>query len=689
MHQAILAGQRKTNVKGKRVSKTSWSTNIGNQSTIQYFFSRKLKEQAKEWSEVGVEQQAIMAHKLMFKKFLEEQERFKSYRQKRLVELMFLELEWKSWKGKPKLVMIPTGEGKSLLYCLPFFYPEALVNDQIMRLKGVELKINGKVAFQGRMGSRPQSKVVVLSYDSLRKDLFLDWLTEKADADHISKIVVNRYHVFLSEWVLIIGEKLLEGFRPCMAEIEMLSKLLCTLLFLMAMMPPHWNKSWAYTVGLKIERLDIHRSLTYRTNIIHDVQHNTPKGHKERGWKRSVVWLGESVEGEERLKGNEHGLVFFGSKRLLEYAAVAVEELGLVIFRHYSDITESGRGGRLSGSAVATLVFEGTLELESSNEALEEATIYVVDGDEIEGMDQAYMWRYFLRASKCMRELLGYLLDGMPRLCEGIPNGELCDCCKRRGAMVNGMEAGKARDARETLKEIFRAKAVLVKFESMKARTGVSEEVDIPEVELVVDGEFEEVGDGLEGGDSAEEVYREDLTQVMVEELGNRGVQCVRGQEERADDSWIQNNWNSRLELLTQKIEEEIHFEQRDGEKGKDGGEEKADKEEYGSEVWGGDWEIAMLELEREESVNDGPRDITSSSILPTSAEQMLVYREVNRWSKKGKDAEEEEEEREGCRGMIRRRAEVTHSQLLDIFNTTMQSGPEKGVEEGIWGWIT
>ncbi|KAI5804615.1 hypothetical protein DFH27DRAFT_644547 [Peziza echinospora] len=771
VHQAILAGQKKTNVKGKGVSKTSRSTNIGNQSTIQSFFSKKLEERAKEWSEAGVEQQAIMAHKLMFKKFPDEQERFKSHGQKRLVELMFLELGRNSWKGKPKLVIMPTGEGKSLLYLLPAFHPEArltivfcpykaLVNDQIMRVKAAGLKINEKVAFQDRIGSRPQTGVVVLSYDSLRKDFVLDWLRERADANHISKIVVDECHVVLSEWVLTIGEKQPEGFRPCMAKIALLSKLSCPLLFLTATMPPHWTKSWAQA-------------------------HNTLKEDKERGWKRSIVWLRQFVEGEGRLKGNEHGLVFFGSKGLLEDAAVAVEELGLVIFRHHSDMTEiarkkslkswvdcgarwlfatkgigagvdfevdrvvnvglpdtmveyaqqSGRGGRSSGSAVATLVFEGTLEPESLNGAPEEATVYGVDGDEMEGMDQAYMWRCFLRASKCRRELLGYFLDGMPRSCEGIPNGELCDCCKRRGAVVNRMEAGKARDARETLEEIFRAKAVLVKFERMEARTGVPEEVDMPEVELEVDGEFEEVGDGLEGGDSAEEDYREDLTQVMVEELGNRGVQCGRGQEEREDDSWIQDDWNSSLELptvsqlqrgsyregkwyggnepldttgknsralgrkftLKERREEkgkgverretdEVIYISSESEDGIDEGEEGADEEEYGSEIGEEDWEKAMGGLERERGGNDCLGDIASSSILPTPAEQMLVYSEVNRWSEEAEDAEEEEEEREGCGVMMDRGADLTHSQLLDIFNTTMQSRREKGVGEGVLG---
>ncbi|KAI5788018.1 hypothetical protein DFH27DRAFT_655647 [Peziza echinospora] len=261
-----------------------------------------------------------------------------------------------------------------------------------MRVKAAGLKINEKVAFQDRVGSRPQTGVVVLSYDSLRKDFVLDWWRERADANHISKIVP-------------------EEFRPCMAKIALLSKLSCLLLFLTATMPPHWTKSWAQA------------------------------GDKERGWKRSVVWLKQFVEGEGQLKGNEHGLVFFGSKRLLEDAAVAVEELGLVIFRHHSDMTEiprkkslkswvdcgaqwlftrkgigagvdfevdrvvnvglpdtmveyaqqSSRGGSLSGSAVPTLVFEGTLEPDSSNGALEEAIVYGVDGDEMEGMDQAYM----------------------------------------------------------------------------------------------------------------------------------------------------------------------------------------------------------------------------------------------------------------------------------------------------------
>ncbi|KAI5781393.1 hypothetical protein DFH27DRAFT_616766 [Peziza echinospora] len=183
--RAILVGQRKTNVKGKGVSKTSQSTNIGNQSTIQSFFSKKLEERAKEWCEAGVEQQGIMAHKPMFKKFPHEQERFKSHGQKRLVELMFLELGGKSWKGKPKLVIIPTGEGKSLLYLLPAFHPDArltivfcphkaLVNDQIMRVKAAGLMINEKMAFQNRIGSRPQTGVVLLSYNSLRKNFVLD-----------------------------------------------------------------------------------------------------------------------------------------------------------------------------------------------------------------------------------------------------------------------------------------------------------------------------------------------------------------------------------------------------------------------------------------------------------------------------------------------------------------------------------
>ncbi|KAI5778974.1 hypothetical protein DFH27DRAFT_465385, partial [Peziza echinospora] len=104
---------------------------------------------------------------------------------------------------------MPTGEGKSLLYLLPAFHPEArltivfcpykaLVNDQIMRVKAAGLKINEKVAFQDRIGSRPQTGVVVLSYDSLRKDFVLDWLRERADANHISKIVVDECHVVLS-----------------------------------------------------------------------------------------------------------------------------------------------------------------------------------------------------------------------------------------------------------------------------------------------------------------------------------------------------------------------------------------------------------------------------------------------------------------------------------------------------------
>ncbi|KAI5780641.1 hypothetical protein DFH27DRAFT_617612 [Peziza echinospora] len=113
------------------------------------------------------------------------------------------------------------------------------------------------------------------------------------------------------------------------------------------------------------------------------------------------------------------------------------------------------------------------------------------------------------------------------------------------------MEAGKARDAREMLEEIFRGEAVLVKFERIQAGTGVPEEVDMPEVELEGDDEIKEVGDGLEGGDSVEGEYSEDLTQVMVEELGNRGVQCGRGQEEREDDSWIMDDWNCSLELPT------------------------------------------------------------------------------------------------------------------------------------------
>ncbi|KAI5803640.1 hypothetical protein DFH27DRAFT_54155 [Peziza echinospora] len=285
------------------------------------------------------------------------------------------------------------------------------------------------------------------------------------------------------------------------------------------------------------------------------------------------------------------------------------------------------------------------------------------------------------------------------------------------------MEAGKARDARETLEEIFRAKAVLVKFERMEARTGVPEEVDMSEVELEVDGEFEE------------EDYREDLTQVMVEELGNRGVQCGRGQEEREDDSWIQDDWNSSLELPTvsqlqrgsyregkwyggnepldttgknsralgrkftlkerrkekgkgveRRETDEVIYISSESEDGIDEGEERADEEEYGSEIGEEDWEKAMGGLERERGGNDGLGDIASSSILPTPAEQMLVYSEVNRWSEEAEDAEEEEEEREGCGVMMDRGAELTHSQLLDIFNTTMQSRREKGVGEGVLG---
>ncbi|KAI5788019.1 hypothetical protein DFH27DRAFT_573916 [Peziza echinospora] len=84
--------------------------------------------------------------------------------------------------------------------------------------------------------------------------------------------------------------------------------------------------------------------------------------------------------------------------------------------------------------------------------------------------------------------------------------------------------------------------------------------------------------------------------------------------------------------------------------------------------------------------MNDGLRDIASSSILPTPAEQMLVYSKVNRWSEEAEDAKEEEEEHEGCGVMLGRGADVTHSQLLDIFNTTIQSGGEKVVGEGVLG---
>lgn len=167
------------------------------------------------------------------------------------------------------VLVIGTGGGKSLIYMLPAICsPEGLTilvvpltslqTDQIRRCKQIGLR----VACWGESKAVRLAQVVLVTPESAITKAFSRFLSEKASAGLLDRVVVDECHIVLDSS---------HTWRPKLLQLSQIVESRCQLVYLTATLPPTEEQAFLHSSGLEGQEVLLLRDSTSRANIAYSV----------------------------------------------------------------------------------------------------------------------------------------------------------------------------------------------------------------------------------------------------------------------------------------------------------------------------------------------------------------------------------------------------------------------------------